>query len=152
MSFLEKLKKNIEIRLPEKKTKKLKKKGAKKEEIKIKDEKWFELEGELVLDVFQTNGEIVVEAPVAGVKTEDLDIVVEGDTIRIKGRREKPQKVEQRNYLFKECYWGPFSREIILPVELDGSKVEASIKEGILVIKAPKIKRKKERKIKVKEK
>lgn len=148
-SFLEKLKKRIKSENLSEKTEKPKKSEAlKKKEVKIKEEKWFEPEGELAVDVYQTDGEIVIEAPVAGVNIEDLEIVIERDSIKIKGNRERPQKIEEEKYLIKECYFGPFSREIILPVEVDGSRAKASMKEGILKIKVPKIERKK-RKIEI---
>ena len=69
----------------------------------------------------------------------------------IKGRREKPFEKEKRNYFSQECYWGPFSREIILPEEVDNSRVQALIKQGVLTIRIPKIERRKKRKITVKE-
>jgi len=67
--------------------------------------------------------------------------------------QEKEIKIEEerKNYLIKECYWGSFSREIILPVEIDGSRAKASIKEGILKIRIPKLEREKKRKISIKE-
>lgn len=124
----------------------------KKEEIEIKNDKWFEAEGELAVDVYQTKDSIVIEAPVAGIKVEDLDITVEDDTIKIKGERNLLRKIDPENYLIKECYWGSFSREIIVPVEISGSKAEASMEQGILVIKIPKTKKTNKKKIKVKEK
>jgi len=154
MSFLEKLKKGIKLKNPREETgeEEIKKtEREQKKEIKVKEENWFETEGELAVDVYQTNGEIIIEAPVAGVEVENLDIIIENDTIKIKGRRDKLQEIEEKKYLIKECYWGPFSREIILPVEVDGAHAEALMKKGILVIKVPKIEREKKRKIKIKE-
>jgi len=153
MTFLEKLKKRVKNKVQKKKGKKPKRKKLlkQKRESEIKNEKWFEPEGELVVDVFQTDKEIVIVAPIAGVKAEDLDITVERDTIKIKGKREKVFEVQEKDYLIKECYFGPFSREIILPVEVDGKKAKASMKEGILIIKMPKIKQERKRKLKIKE-
>ena len=71
--------------------------------------------------------------------------------MNIKGAREKPIEESSTNYFYQECYWGPFSREIILPCEVDPSRVEATMKEGILTIRIPKIEREKKRKILVKE-
>lgn len=111
MSFLKRLK----TKTPEQKAKKAPEE-KKTEEIKVKEEEWFETEGELAVDVYQTKDSVVIEAPVAGVKVEDLDIGIEDDAIKIKGKRERVQKTEQKNYLLQECYWGLFSREIISPV------------------------------------
>lgn len=123
--------------------KKLEEKKAKKE--------WFEPEGKLAIDVYKTDGEIVIEAPVAGVKAEDLHISLKGDVVRIKGYRERPSEVVKKDYFLQECYWGKFSREIILPEETDPSRAEAFIRGGILTIKTPKIHREKERIVKIKE-
>lgn len=122
-------------------------------EIELKKESWFEPEGELAIDVYQENGEIVIEAPVAGIRIEDLEVVIENDTIEIKGKREKTNQVKSENYLLKECYWGSFSRKAILPVEVDESKAEATIKKGVLTIRVPKIEKEQvKRKLKIKSK
>jgi len=131
-------------------------KKPKKEEEKPKkteksEEKWFKSEGQLAIDVYQNEKELVIQSTIAGIKPEDLDIFIEGDKVSIKGKREKPIEEGERNYFYQECYWGAFSREIILPVEVDPSRTEASFKEGILTIRIPKIEREKKRKIEVKE-
>jgi len=112
---------------------------------------WFEPEGQLAIDVYQTEFDIVIQAPIAGVKKEDLDISIENDVVTIRGNRQKPEEVEEKNYFSQECYWGPFSRQIILPVEGDPSRAEALMKEGILTLRIPRIEREKKRKIAVKE-
>lgn len=117
-------------------------------------EKWStfggEPEGQLAIDVYQTNGELIIQSAIAGIKPEELDISIEGDVVTIKGIREKPNGNEEKNYFYQECYWGPFSRELILPEEVDPSRAEAEMKEGILTIKIPKIQRLKKRKIAIK--
>lgn len=158
MSFLNKIKKGMGFKKPEQENKAKKEKEKKMKNKKIGEEKeekkdeWFEPEGELAVDVYQTPKYFVIEAPVAGIRTEDLDITIETDTIKIKGKRERPKKIKNENYLIQECYWGSFSREIIFPAEVDGSKTDASIQQGILVIKIPKIEEQEEQKIKIKEK
>ena len=124
-------------------------KEEKKEEVEIKKEKWFEPEGELAVDVYQTETDLVIQSAIAGVKPEFLDISMERDVVTIKGSREKPFE-EEGDYFTQECYWGSFSREVILPVEVDPDKAEATMKEGILTIRIPKILREKKRRIKVK--
>jgi HSP20 family protein len=122
----------------------------KEEKVETKKEKWFEPEGQLAVDVYQTESEIVIQSTIAGVKPEDLDISIENDTILIKGNREQPLESGEKNYFYQECYWGPFSRQIILPEETDPNRAEATMKEGILTIRIPKIKRKERKKILVK--
>jgi len=122
--------------------------------IETEDDKgksWFESEGQLAVDVYQTDGEIIIQAAIAGVKPEELDISVENDVVTIKGKRERIFEEEEKNYFYQECYWGRFSREIILPAEVDSSRTTAAMKEGVLTIRIPKIEREKKRKILVKE-
>jgi HSP20 family protein len=111
-------------------------------------EKWFETEGQLAIDVYQTENELVIQSAVAGVGIEKLDIFLEKDVLTIKGARQKPYE-ERGDYFFQECFWGPFSREVILPAEVDPDKVLARMKDGILTIRIPKILREKKRKITV---
>ena len=123
------------------------------EEEKGKKEKWSLLskgqEGELAVDIYQTENDLVVQSAIAGVKPENLDVSLEKDLITIKGYREKPFK-EKGDYFSQECFWGPFSKEIISPVEIDSGRAEAKIKEGVLTIRIPKIKREQKTKISVK--
>ena len=78
-------------------------------------ESWLEPVGQLAVDVYQTENELVIQSAIAGVKSEDLDISLEGDVITISGERKKPFE-EKEDYFSQECYWGKFSRQIILPV------------------------------------
>ncbi len=113
---------------------------------KEKEGGWFEPEGQLAIDVYQTKDELVVQSAIAGVKPENLDVSIESDILTIRGSREKPFQDEE-NYFTQECYWGPFSREIIVPVEVDPTRIKAAMKEGILTIRIPKIERERKRKI-----
>ncbi|MFH1036678.1 MAG: Hsp20/alpha crystallin family protein [Patescibacteria group bacterium] len=123
---------------------------------KVKEEKenWTALsgepEGQLAIDVYQTEESLVIQTAIAGVKPDSLDISIEGDMITIRGSREKPAETGERNYFYQECFWGPFSRQIVLSVEVDPSRTEAALKEGILTVRIPKIERERKRKIIVK--
>jgi HSP20 family protein len=150
-SFFDKLNKNnntgqAEVKKSLENDKILLKTGEKKPEGR-----WLEVEGQLATDVYQTDEELVIQSAIAGVKGDELDITIEGDKVTIRGTRDRPEKEEKVNYFYQECYWGPFSREIILPVEIDPSRAEAIFKEGVLVIRMPKIERDKRRKLSIKE-
>jgi len=112
-------------------------------------ESWLEPVGQLAVDVYQTENELVIQSAIAGVKSEDLDISLEGDVITISGERKKPVE-EKEDYFSQECYWGKFSRQIISPVEVDPNRIEASLKDGILTVRAPKLLKEKKRKIIIK--
>lgn len=98
-----------------------------------------EEEGQLAVDVFEKNDKVEIKSTIAGVKPEDLDISIENDMITIRGRRHEEEFEHGRNYYFQECYWGNFSRTIILPVHIKGDEAEASIKNGVLTITIPKM-------------
>lgn len=95
-------------------------------------------EGQLTIDVYQTDTEVVIKSTIAGVKPEDLDVSINNDMITIKGERRNEESVSSENYYYQECYWGGFSRSVVLPVEVIAEKIEASLKNGILTIKLPK--------------
>lgn len=95
-------------------------------------------EGQLTIDVYQTDNEIVIKSTIAGVKPEDLDVAINNDMVTIKGERKNEEAVPDHSYYYQECYWGSFSRSILLPVDIIADKAEASLKNGILTIKLPK--------------
>jgi len=107
-------------------------------------------EGQLAVDCYETPSDFVILAAIAGVKIEDLDISIENNILIIDGFREIPGKEENRKYFLKECYWGAFSRKIVLSEDVDIARAEAFFQKGILKIKIPRIKRIKEKKLEVK--
>jgi HSP20 family protein len=107
-------------------------------------------EGQLTIDVYQTMDEIVVESPIAGVKSEDLDIDITHESVSIRGERHREVCVPEADYLYQECYWGRFSRSVILPQEIDADKAVAEFKDGILRIRLPKLNREKTKKLRIK--
>lgn len=116
----------------------------------IDKEDWFEEPaGQLAVDVFQTERDLIIQTAIAGIKPGNLEVTVERDIVAIRGVRQKPSE-ENGDYFTKECYWGPFTREVIVPVEIDPDRVEAIMQEGVLTVKMPKILREKKRIITVK--
>ncbi len=105
--------------------------------------------GELAVDVYQTPDAIVVKALVAGVQPTSIDISLTREMLTISGTRSDEKEVEEDSYFHRELYWGSFSRTIILPEEVDVDMAEASEKHGILMIRLPKINKKRETKLKV---
>lgn len=93
-----------------------------------------ETEGQLAIDVFQTDRKIIVKSTIAGAKPEDLKISLHHDLLTIKGHRSIKEEVKEEDYLYRECYWGSFSRSIILPAEVDSKRVEAELENGVLTI------------------
>ncbi len=117
-----------------------------------KEKNWSpgETEGQLSIDVYQTPADIIIKSTIAGVKPEDLDIAITNDMVTIRGRRESDDSLENDDYFYQECYWGPFSRSIILPVDVQTDKSLATLKNGVLMIKLPKSEKIKTKKIEIK--
>ncbi len=132
--FLDKIKKSSE-------------KDFKKTEVEKKN--WLEQDGQPAMDMYQKENELIIQAALAGIKVEDVDISVENDVFMIKGKRDNPAQ-EVDKYFLQECFWGNFSREIILPIEVDSARTKAEIKNGVLIIKIPIIEKGK-KKISIKE-
>ena len=107
-------------------------------------------EGELAIDVYETENDIVVQSTIGGIKPEDLDISIENDMVTIRGNREHLVEEEGKNYIYQECYWGSFARKIILPEEVDETRAKAAMKNGVLTLIMPKLHRKKKKKVAVK--
>jgi len=108
-------------------------------------------EGQLTIDVYQTESDIIIKSTIAGVSSEDVDVSITNEMVTIKGIRRKDEDVPQEKYYYQELYWGPFSRSIILPMDINADKARASIKNGILTIRLPKVEKLKIKTIKVKE-
>jgi HSP20 family protein len=93
-----------------------------------------ETEGQLAIDVFQTDEKIIIKSTIAGVKPEDLKVSLQHDLLTIKGTRDVAEEIKEADYLYRECYWGSFSRSIILPSEVDNKRVEAELENGVLTV------------------
>ena len=122
-------------------------------DIEVNTKEWAASEeepSELSVDVYQTLDEIVVKAMVAGVKPEDLDIDISRDMVIISGHRKEGSMAETGDYLTQELFWGAFSRTIMLPEEIDPEMSIATEKNGLVIIRLPKIDKKRRTKIRVK--
>jgi HSP20 family protein len=116
-----------------------------------KEEDWMsDYEGALNIDMYQTKDNVIIKSTIAGVRPEDIDITVANDMVSIKGSRQKEESVAQEDYFYQECYWGNFSRSVIVPVDIDSESIEADLKDGILTVIIPKAAKAKTKKVKVK--
>ena len=105
--------------------------------------------GELSVDVYQTDSDIIIQAMIAGVKSEDLNVSITREMVTVEGRRHKASEVEGDGYFIKELYWGSFARKILLPCEVEPAESEAYEKNGLLTLRMPKIDKERTQKIKV---
>lgn len=113
-------------------------------------EEFDDAEGHLQIDVYQDENNIIIESTIAGVETDDMDISITPESVTVKGTRKRQGRIRKEDYLYQECFWGRFSRSVILPQEIDPEKAQAALKNGVLRIVLPKIQRSKSKKIKVK--
>jgi HSP20 family molecular chaperone IbpA len=96
-------------------------------------------DGELPVDMYQTEDAIVIRALVAGVSPNDLEISITRDMVTLRGVREEFQEVHDDGYFHRELFWGSFSRTLVLPEEVAIDEAEAQEKHGMLEIKLPKL-------------
>ena len=107
---------------------------------------WLPAEGTLALDMYQTEEAAVIKSSVPGVKPDDIDITISGNTLTISGET----KEEEEDYIRRERRYGSFSRSVVLPEGLEPGKAEASFEHGILTLSIPKAPETKPRVIEVK--
>lgn len=96
-------------------------------------------DGELPVDMYQTDEEIIVRAIVAGVNPNDLEISITRDMVTVRGVREEYQETNDDSYFHRELFWGSFSRTLLLPEEVAIDESEAQEKHGMLEIRMPKL-------------
>lgn len=121
--------------------------------IQVKEKKEdlaSEYEGQLAIDVYQTDDAIVIKSTIAGVRPEDIDITIDNDMVTIRGERKQEDQVKKENYFYQECYWGAFSRSVILPCDIETDKISAELKNGVLTVRLPKVDKSQVKKISVK--
>lgn len=127
-----------------------KRKGKEDDELTSWVDDESDKDAELTIDVYQTGEMIVIKSMIAGVRPEDLDVSITRDSVTIRGKREEERVSDVDDYLMKELYWGSFSRTVSLPEEIDVDEAEAVEKHGLLILKLPKLDKKRQSKLKVK--
>lgn len=116
------------------------------------DDQWDEDEpvaGQLAVDVYETKERLMVKGRVAGVNKNELDVSISDNTLTIKGTLSAGNEDGVENYFLQECYWGEFSRSIVLPVPVKEDEIEAVLKDGVLTISFSKLKQDTVKKIQV---
>jgi len=108
--------------------------------------------GQLPIDMYQTQNDVVVKAALPGFKPDEVDISITGDTLTIKGEHKEEQEIKDEDYFYKEHRYGGFSRSVVIPVQVNSDKAEATFENGILTLTLPKAEEIKPKQIKVKAK
>ncbi len=94
-------------------------------------------EGQLPIDVYRHGSDLVIRSTIAGVDPEDLEVAINGDLLTIRGKRELAHEIKEDDWFHQECYWGAFSRSLILPMDVEAGAAQASLKHGVLEIRIP---------------
>lgn len=110
-----------------------------------------EEEGELAVDLCESKDELILQAVIGGVVISDLDISITNDMITVRGERNRESKDNIEKVYYNECFWGPFSRSLVLPHEINADKAKATIKNGMLTIHLPKLVKTKRKTLKIEE-
>ncbi|MDY6876713.1 MAG: Hsp20/alpha crystallin family protein [Chloroflexota bacterium] len=106
----------------------------------------------LAVDMYETDEAIVVKMAIPGVKPENLDVSVAGDTLTIKGETKAEEEVQEENYIRRERRYGSFCRSLTIPLPVVPDKAGAGFENGILTLSLPKAEEVKPKVIKVKPK
>lgn len=120
-------------------------------ETNSEEESWDDepVAGQLAVDVYETKEKLVVKGRVAGVNKADLDVSISDNTLTVKGTLSSGSEDNVENYFLQECYWGEFSRSVVLPVPVKEEEIEAVLKDGVLTISFAKVKQDTVKKIQV---
>ena len=102
------------------------------------------------VDVYQTDDAVVVKSAIPGIKPEDIDISITGDTLTIRGETRVEEEVNEENYIRRERRYGSFCRSLALPLPVVTEKAEAEFENGVLTLTLPKAEEVKPKAIKIK--
>lgn len=114
------------------------------------DDDFSKGEGQLPVDVHQTQSDIIIRAFVAGVRPDELSISISRDMVEIEGSRMEREQIASNDCFTRELFWGSFSRTILLPQEVDVEASSANAKDGLLTIILPKLDKARQTKLRVK--
>lgn len=95
-------------------------------------------EGQLSVDIYQTEDTMLVICPIAGVEKTEIKVAIQDDVLTIRGERKRLPVMEGKMPLVKELFWGVFSRSIVLPDHIDRKNIKAKVNDSLLTITIPK--------------
>ncbi len=106
----------------------------------------------LAIDMYETDNDVVVKASLPGVKPDDVDVTVTGNTLSIKGETKEEVDETKGDYHYRERRYGAFQRTVTLPTEVEAGKAEATFENGVLTLRLPKVEEVKPKQISIKAK
>jgi HSP20 family protein len=114
-----------------------------------RDGEYDSVPGQLAVDVYETPEQLIVKARTAGVNKNDLDVSIADGVLTISGTLSSGDDSDATHWHVQECYWGEFSRTLVLPVAVKEDEVKAVLKDGVLTIAFNKVKQEQARKIQI---
>ncbi|MDI1470922.1 MAG: Hsp20/alpha crystallin family protein [Thermodesulfovibrio sp.] len=101
------------------------------------------------VDIFEKDNELKIQIELPGVNKNEIDLTITDDRLIIKGEIKRPEGVKEEDYILSERSFGPFTRTISLPPDIDKSSVKAGLKDGLLEISIMRKSESKPREIKI---
>ncbi len=101
------------------------------------------------IDIYDSKDNVMVKADIPGMKKDEIEVSVHGDTLIIKGEKKQEKEVKEKDYVRTERFYGSFNRAISLPAAVDASKVNATYKNGVLELVLPKKEESKPKQLKI---
>ena len=101
------------------------------------------------IDVHETDDHLVVTAALPGIKPDDVEITMVGQTLTLRGEFKGDEEVKGEQYLYRERRQGMFNRTLQLPVRVEGDRAEATFTDGVLTLRIPKAEEVKPRQIRI---
>ena len=114
-----------------------------------KEDEYDTVPGQLAVDVYETADQLVIKARTAGVNRNDLDVSIADGVLTISGTLSSGDDTAATHWHVQECYWGEFSRTLVLPVPVKEDEVKAVLKDGVLTITFNNVKQEQARKIQI---
>jgi len=102
------------------------------------------------VDLMEDKDKFIVKAELPGMKKDEIDVSLHGDMLNICGERKKEEEHKEGESYRSERYFGRFQRSIQLPQAVDGSKIEAAYRDGVLTVTLPKTEEAKRKQIEIK--
>jgi len=103
----------------------------------------------LAVDMYETDDAVIVKSAIPGVKPEDLNLSITGDTLTIRGETMADEEIKEEHYIRRECHYGSFCRTLTIPVPIVSDKAEAEFEDGVLTLTLPKAEEVKPKAIKI---
>jgi len=113
------------------------------------EEDYDQVPGQLAVDVYETAEKLIVKARTPGVNKGDLDVSITDGVLTISGTLNSGDDADATQWHVQECYWGEFSRTLVLPVAVKEDEFAAALKDGVLTISFNKVQQEQARKIQI---